>query len=81
MKFLSMVAGSPAKVVGKVEEPAPSLTMKHGKSLSFISVLRFSLSLFQLNNYFFSGVDATKKFCDFWDVDGFTEEFVDGAGV
>jgi hypothetical protein len=26
-----MVAGTPARVVGVLDEPTPSLTMKHGK--------------------------------------------------
>ena len=31
LSFCSMVAGTPAKVVGVLNEPTPSLTMKHGK--------------------------------------------------
>lgn len=33
----SMVAGTPAKVVGFLEESTPSETMKHGITYSFIS--------------------------------------------
>ncbi|KAH6557189.1 hypothetical protein KP509_1Z129600 [Ceratopteris richardii] len=37
----SMVAGTPARVVGVLEEPTPSLTMKHGMLMCFTFITSF----------------------------------------